>query len=133
MYYLLIVQGGFTHPFVSVSTLTRFMRWLHYLWSQFFNNVSITKENNGYSLQDIGLFWFIVLSATFGNISVIVWQSVFFVKETEVPGENHPKTYVILSDLGYPILQCYIINSCLYVIILPIDFICCLFVCNYFK
>jgi hypothetical protein len=32
---------------------------------------------------------FMVLNATFNNISVILWQSVFLVEETGVPGENH--------------------------------------------
>jgi hypothetical protein len=30
-----------------------------------------------------------VFNATFSNNSVILWQSVLFVEETEVPGENH--------------------------------------------
>jgi len=30
-----------------------------------------------------------VFSATFNNISVISWRSVFLVDETGVPGENH--------------------------------------------
>ena len=30
-----------------------------------------------------------VLNATFNNISVVLWWSVVFVKETGVPGENH--------------------------------------------
>ena len=30
-----------------------------------------------------------VLNATFNNISVISWRSVFLVEKTEVPGENH--------------------------------------------
>ena len=30
-----------------------------------------------------------VFNATFNNISVISWQSVLLVEETEVPGENH--------------------------------------------
>jgi hypothetical protein len=33
--------------------------------------------------------WFIVLNATFNNISVISWRSVLLVEETRVPGENH--------------------------------------------
>jgi hypothetical protein len=32
---------------------------------------------------------FVVLSATFKNISVILWLSVLLVGETGVPGENH--------------------------------------------
>ena len=33
--------------------------------------------------------WVMVLNATLNNISVISWQSVVFVEETGVPGENH--------------------------------------------
>jgi hypothetical protein len=32
---------------------------------------------------------FMVFNTTFNNISVISWQSVLLVEETEVPGENH--------------------------------------------
>ena len=31
-----------------------------------------------------------VVNATFNNISIISWWSVFLVEETGVPGENHP-------------------------------------------
>jgi hypothetical protein len=36
-------------------------------------------------------FWFdfMVLNATFNNISVISWQSVLLMEETRGPGENH--------------------------------------------
>jgi hypothetical protein len=34
-------------------------------------------------------FRFMVLNATFNNISVILWQSVLLVEETGVHGENH--------------------------------------------
>jgi hypothetical protein len=42
-------------------------------------------------LHLIGLLWFgfMVLNATFNNISVISWLSVLLVEETGVPGENH--------------------------------------------
>ena len=30
-----------------------------------------------------------VFNDTFNNITVILWQSVFLVEETGVPGENH--------------------------------------------
>jgi hypothetical protein len=33
--------------------------------------------------------WFMVVNATFNNISVIYWLSVLLVEETRVPGENH--------------------------------------------
>jgi hypothetical protein len=33
--------------------------------------------------------WFMVLNATFNNISFLSWWSVLLVAETGVPGENH--------------------------------------------
>ena len=38
---------------------------------------------------DCWLVGFMVLNATFNNISVISWQSVLLVEETRGPGENH--------------------------------------------
>jgi hypothetical protein len=38
---------------------------------------------------DLVWFGFILLNATFNNISVISWQSVVLVEEIRVPGENH--------------------------------------------
>jgi hypothetical protein len=35
------------------------------------------------------LIWFIVLNATFSNISAISWRPVLLVEEVGVPGENH--------------------------------------------
>jgi len=40
-------------------------------------------------ILDDKMVWFMVFKATFNNISVISWQSVLLVEETEVPGENH--------------------------------------------
>ena len=46
--------------------------------------------------MNFGLVWFMVFNATFNNISVILWRSVFFkflsvllIEETRVHGENH--------------------------------------------
>ena len=36
---------------------------------------------------------------TFNNISVISWQSVLLVKETGVPGENHPDLSQVTDKL----------------------------------
>jgi hypothetical protein len=36
--------------------------------------------------------WFMVLNATFNNVSIISWPSVLFVEETGVPGGNHRPT-----------------------------------------
>jgi hypothetical protein len=42
------------------------------------------------SAGQVGLgFRFMVLNATFNNISVILWGSVLLVVKTGVPGENH--------------------------------------------
>ena len=38
--------------------------------------------------------WFMVLNATFNNVSIISWPSVLFVEETGVPGGNHRPTQV---------------------------------------
>ena len=35
------------------------------------------------------LIWFLVLNATFSNISAISWRPVLVVEEAGVPGENH--------------------------------------------
>jgi hypothetical protein len=37
----------------------------------------------------LGLIWFMVLNATFNNISVISRRSVLLMEKTGVPGENH--------------------------------------------
>jgi hypothetical protein len=41
-----------------------------------------------------------VFKATFNNISVILWQSVLLVEETEVPRENHRPAARMMSDTG---------------------------------
>ena len=46
-----------------------------------------TKDVKGMVWFD--LVWFMVLNATFNNISVISWRSVLLVEETGVPAENH--------------------------------------------
>ena len=42
-----------------------------------------------FSLFDINLIKFLVLSAPFSNISDISWRPVLVVEEPRVPGENH--------------------------------------------
>ena len=49
---------------------------------------SQTGRNN-MSPKERGKGRVMVINATFNNISVIWWQSVLLVEETEVPGENH--------------------------------------------
>jgi len=43
-----------------------------------------------FKIERFGLrFRFVVFNANFNNISVISWQLVLLVEETEVSGENH--------------------------------------------
>jgi hypothetical protein len=46
-----------------------------------------TKTKTKTNKQSVG--WFMVVNATFNNISAISWRSVSLVEETAVPGENH--------------------------------------------
>ena len=52
------------------------------------NEILITSRDAHEEIK-FGLVWFMVLNATFNNISVISWWSVLLVEETGVPGENH--------------------------------------------
>ena len=52
------------------------------------NEILITSRDAHEEIM-FGLVWFMVLNATFNNISVISWWSVLLVEETGVPGENH--------------------------------------------
>ena len=46
-----------------------------------------------------------VFNDTFNNISVILWWSVLFVEETEVPGENHQPVASHLQTLSHDIVS----------------------------
>jgi len=46
-----------------------------------------------------------VFNATFNNISVISWQSVLLVEETEVPGENHRPFASHWQTLSYNVVS----------------------------
>ena len=65
------------------------------LFSYLFSlSISFVSRTNGHKtwLSQESLnngWWFMVLNATFNNISVISWWSVLLVEKTEVPGENH--------------------------------------------
>ena len=55
-------------------------------------------------LSPLTILWlrFMVLNATFNNISVISWRSVLLVEETGVPGEYYPSSQV--TDKLYHIM-----------------------------
>ena len=49
---------------------------------------------------------FLMINATFNNISVISWRSIFLVEETGVPGENRGPTYnPIVRQSDSPIVR----------------------------
>jgi hypothetical protein len=48
-----------------------------------------SKKLLNHSSTGLVLLGFMVLKATFNNISVTSWQSVLLVEETGVPGQNH--------------------------------------------
>jgi hypothetical protein len=53
-------------------------------------SVPITTDVVGSTpAQGEAWFGFMGFNATFNNISVVSWWSVFLVEETRVPGENH--------------------------------------------
>ena len=49
----------------------------------------INTNDNHERIYSIVWFGLMALNATFNNISLISWQSVLLVEETEVPEENH--------------------------------------------
>ena len=61
---------------------------IHNIFNHHDTEVAICSDDLNPHLG-IELVWFMVLNATFSNISVISWRSVLLVEETGVPGENH--------------------------------------------
>ena len=59
----------------------------HYNAGKISEHDGIGKELQHYAIGKVGCF--IVLNATFNNISVISWRSVLLVEESGVPRENH--------------------------------------------
>ena len=55
----------------------------HYNAGKISEHDGIGKELQHYAIGKVG--WFIVLNATFNNISGISWRSVLLVEETEYP------------------------------------------------
>ena len=49
--------------------------------------------------------WFMVFNANFNNISVLLWQSVLLVEETEVSGENHRPATSHLPTLSHNVVS----------------------------
>ena len=63
-------------------------RNLNFIWKQRKYN-SYRKYVLNLLRQNKEIGWFMVLNATFNNISLISWRSVLLVEETGVPWENH--------------------------------------------
>ena len=52
------------------------------------------------------VLWAMVFNATFNNISVISWRSVFLVEETGVPGENHrPRVHLTWAGFEHTLVM----------------------------
>ena len=87
----------------SVTTLYQLFVLWEYCWSSRFQptrrpviflQLSAFSFSMGKLLECLRLdliirLWFMVFKATFSNISVISWQSVLLVENTEVLGKNH--------------------------------------------
>ena len=50
------------------------------------------------------MVWFMVLNATFNNISVISWWSVLLVEKTVIPGENQQPVSQVTDKLYHIML-----------------------------
>jgi hypothetical protein len=65
----------------------------HYLHKTLGQSYYPTAEDFDYhvrqSIEMFNNYWFIVLNATFSNISSISWRPILVVEEAGVPGENH--------------------------------------------
>ena len=72
----------------NINLKTKQFVYLH--WHVYTNVKGLKKINSSERWQYIwlALAWFMVVNATFTNISVISWRSVLLVEETGVPGEN---------------------------------------------
>jgi protoporphyrinogen oxidase len=58
-----------------------------FLHSRFFSVIVVIYAYNIQNISD--MVWFMVLNATFNNISAISWRPVLVGEEAGVPGENH--------------------------------------------
>ena len=63
----------------------RFCLFLQFFPIELRSNRKMLNVYNQNKLID----WFLVLNATFSNISAISWRSVLVVEEAGIPGENH--------------------------------------------
>jgi hypothetical protein len=76
-------------------------------------------SGNIYVMRNLFQVWFMVLNATFNNISVISWQSVWLVEEIEVPRENHQfvashwKTlsHIVVSSKPLCVSEIYVLSK----------------------
>jgi hypothetical protein len=57
--------------------------------SQILHLPETKKKHNIFHIIVYIVYSFMVLNATFNNISIISWQSVLLMEESRVPGENH--------------------------------------------
>ena len=71
---------------INISTQLQYIRITRKAVSATFKYLSCPIKLSLLITLHLGNGWFMVLNATFNNISVISWQSVLLVEET---GDNH--------------------------------------------
>ena len=62
-------------------------------------------RSSAYKLAIVTLVWFLVLNATFNNISVISLRSVVLMEETRVPGESHRPRAINRQTLSHNVIS----------------------------
>ena len=82
--YFILQSSTFNMMIVLFGNQTWLLGQFYFLIGYYFKNLFLTNH-----ICDWIVTGLIVFSATFNNISVILWQSVLLVEEIGVPGENH--------------------------------------------
>ena len=65
---------------------------------------SMCTDREAWFTLPLNLVLFMVINATFNNISAISWWSVLLVHETRVPGENQTTNLPKVTDKLYHII-----------------------------
>ena len=97
-------------------------RWFSANWSSrgfFFNlrhrliivSVDTMFHRKGWNYQGGNRVRVMVFNATFNNISVISWQSVLLLEETEVHGENHRSVVSYWPTISHNVISLMMIDT----------------------
>ena len=104
--------NGMEYCDMKYRVLHKYSIFLH---SRFFSVIVVIYAYNIQNISD--MVWFMVLNATFNNISAISWRPVLVGEEAGVPGENHRQGQATgkLDHLRMPVkctLFCNIQSKC---------------------